>query len=93
MWKTTVKLSISFALLLNTAIFVFFFEEYVYLLDDILIPILFVYFFIDSLSVIIPKLNKDLFCLAFNTKELSKKDSTRPHLLSSSNINFLLFPD
>jgi len=61
MWKTTVKLSISFALLVNTAIIVFFFGEYVYLLADILIPVLFVYFFIDALSVIVPKLNKQLF--------------------------------
>lgn len=61
MWKTTVKLSISFAFLLNTAIIVFLFDEFVYILDDILIPILFVYFFIDSMSVIVPKLNKQLF--------------------------------
>lgn len=61
MWKTTIKLSISFALLLNTVIFVLFFDQYIYILDDILIPVLFLYFFFDSLSVIVPKLNKQLF--------------------------------
>ena len=61
MWKTTVKLSISFAFLINTAIIIFLFDEFIYILDDILIPILFLYFFIDSLSVIVPKLNKQLF--------------------------------
>jgi hypothetical protein len=61
MKKVLYKFSISFALLLNTIIFVFFFEDYVYLLDDYLIPVLFIYFFIDSLSVIIPDLNKDTF--------------------------------
>jgi hypothetical protein len=61
MRKTTIKLSISFALLINTMILVFFFNEYVYLLDDFLIPILFVYFLWDAITVIIPKLNRDLF--------------------------------
>lgn len=61
MKKTTIKLAISLVLLVNTAIFVFLFDEYVYFLDDWLIPVLFVYFLIDSLSVIIPKMNKDLF--------------------------------
>ena len=61
MRKTTIKLSISFAFLLNTAIIIFFFDEFVYILDDVLIPVLFVFFFIDSLVVIIPKLNRQLF--------------------------------
>lgn len=59
--KVIYKFAFSFALLLNTVIFVLFFEEYIYILDDILIPVLFIYFFIDSLSVIIPELNKDTF--------------------------------
>jgi len=61
MKKIKFKFAISFVLLLNTAIFVFFFEEYVYLLDDILIPLLFVYFLIDSISVILPSMNKTVF--------------------------------
>jgi len=61
MRKLKYKFAFSFVLLLNTAIFVFFYDEYVYLLDDYLIPILFVFFFIDSLMVIVPKLNKDTF--------------------------------
>lgn len=59
--KVIYKFGFSFALLLNTAIIVLFYGEYVYLLDDVLIPVLFVYFLIDSLSVIIPELNKDTF--------------------------------
>jgi len=55
------KFAFSFALLLNTAIFVLFFDEYVYLLDDILIPVLFLLFLIDSIIIIVPKLNKDTF--------------------------------
>ena len=59
--KVMYKFAFSFVLLLNTAIFVIFFDEYVYIMDDVLIPVLFVFFFIDSLTVIIPQLNKDTF--------------------------------
>jgi hypothetical protein len=61
MTKTTIKLSISFVLFLNTGLFVLFYDEYLYLLDDFLIPVLFVYFLIDTLSVVIPKANRQLF--------------------------------
>ncbi len=59
--KVKLKFVISFVLLINTVIFVLFFEEYVYLLDDYLIPLLFVLFLIDSLMILIPSLNKELF--------------------------------
>lgn len=61
MKKLMYKFAISFVLFINTIIFVIFFDEYVYLLDDILIPVLFVLFLIDALSIIIPKLNRDTF--------------------------------
>ena len=61
MKKLMYKFALSFVLLLNTAVFVIFFDEYVYLLDDVLIPVLFVLFFIDSLMIIVPELNKETF--------------------------------
>lgn len=61
MKKLTYKFAISFVLLLNTAIFILFFDQYIYLLDDYLIPVLFVLFFVDSLTVIVPQLSKDKF--------------------------------
>lgn len=61
MKKLMYKFSFSFVLLLNTAIIIIFYDKYVYLLDDLLIPILFVLFFIDALMIIVPELNKDTF--------------------------------
>ncbi len=59
--KIFFKFSLSLVLLLNTAVFVIFFPELVYLVEDYLYPLFFIYFIIDSFSVMIPKYNDSIY--------------------------------
>jgi len=59
--KIFLKFAISFALLLNTIIFVVFFEDLIYIAEDYLFPLFFIYFILDSFSVILPMYNDAIY--------------------------------
>jgi len=59
--KIFFKFAISFALLLNTIIFVVFFEDLIYVVEDYLFPLFFIYFILDSIGVILPMYNDAIY--------------------------------
>lgn len=61
MKKINFKFALSFVLLLNTAIFVLFLPNLVYLVEDYLYPLFFIYFIVDSFSIIIPRFNDSIY--------------------------------
>lgn len=84
MKKIKVKFCLSLIFLISSIIITLFFKEYIDKLEKILIPIFFLYFVLDSLDVLIPALNKQLYSgkhlnkfyieiRNFNRLQLSKK--------------------
>lgn len=59
--KIFFKFALAFVLLLNTTIFVLFFEDSIYLIEDYLYPLFFIYFIVDSFSVIFPRFNDSIY--------------------------------
>ena len=59
--KIYFKFALSFVLLLNTAIFIVFFPDLIYLVEDYLYPLFFVYFIMDSLGVLLPMYNESVY--------------------------------
>lgn len=59
--KIFFKFALSFVLLINTIIFVLFFDKYIYVVEDYLFPLFFLYFIIDSFSVILPMYNDAIY--------------------------------
>jgi hypothetical protein len=59
--KIIFKFALSFALLINTSIFVFFYPELIELVEYWLYPLFFVYFIIDSFSIILPIFNDSIY--------------------------------
>jgi len=59
--KIFFKFSLAFVLLINTLIFVIFFPELIDLLEKYLYPLFFLYFIIDSFSVILPMFNDAIY--------------------------------
>ena len=61
MSKIFFKFSLSLVLLINTVVFIIFFPELIYLVEDYLYPLFFLYFILDSLGVMIPRLNDSIY--------------------------------
>ena len=61
MSKIFFKFSLSLVLLINTLVFIIFFLDLIYMVEDYLYPLFFLYFIVDSLSVMIPKLNDSIY--------------------------------
>ncbi len=61
MKKVKIKFTLSLIFLINSIIIVFFYGEHIGVLEKILIPILFIYFVIDSFIVLFPVLNNSLY--------------------------------
>lgn len=59
--KIFFKFALAFALLLNTVIFVLFFEDLIYYVEDYLFPLFFIYFIFDSFGVILPMFNDAVY--------------------------------
>ena len=59
--KIFFKFSLALVLLINTVIFVLFFPDLIVLLEDYLYPLFFIYFIIDSFSVILPMYNNSIY--------------------------------
>lgn len=59
--KIFFKFSLALVLLLNTAVFVIFFEELIYIVEDYLYPMFFIYFIFDSFTVIVPIFNDSIY--------------------------------
>lgn len=61
MKKTNIKFYLALILLINTIILVLFFPDVIGLLEIYLYPLFFIYFLMDSFSVILPIFNKDIY--------------------------------
>lgn len=61
MSKIFFKFALSFVLFINTIIFVIFFEDLIYIVEDYLFPLFFIYFIIDSFNVILPMYNDSIY--------------------------------
>ena len=61
MKKIILKFSLSLVLLLNMVVFLLFFKDLIYLIEDYLYPLFFIYFLIDSFSVILPIYNNSIY--------------------------------
>ncbi len=59
--KIFFKFALSLVLLLNTIIFVVFFEDLIYVVEDYLFPLFFLYFIFDSFGVILPMFNDSIY--------------------------------
>lgn len=59
--KIFFKFALSLVLLLNTIIFVLFFEDLIYVVEDYLFPLFFLYFIFDSFGVILPMFNDSIY--------------------------------
>lgn len=61
MEKIKFKFALALTQLITIVVIVLFFGDLVYMLDDYFIPILFAYFFIDSVIVLVPYFNTSIF--------------------------------
>ncbi len=59
--KLQIKFTLSLILLINTIILIVFFENIVYIIDDYLYPLFFLYFLYDSAIVMLPQWNKTIY--------------------------------
>ena len=59
--KLFFKFSLSLVLLINTVVFVLFFQDLIYIVEDWLFPLFFLYFIVDSFSVMVPIFNNDIY--------------------------------
>lgn len=59
--KLIFKFSLAFVLLLNTLILYFFYQDTFLLIEPYLYPLFFIYFIVDSFSILIPKYNTDIY--------------------------------
>ena len=59
--KLFFKFALSLVLLINTIIFIVFFEDLIYVVEDYLFPLFFLYFILDSFGVIIPYFNDSIY--------------------------------
>lgn len=100
MKKNKIKFYLSLLFLISSIIIVFFFKEYIEIIEKILIPLFFLYFVLDSLNVLFPVFNKSLYSgkhlnkfyienKNYNTIQLSKK--IRVQNLRSLLIFFIYF--
>lgn len=96
MKKINFKFALSFVLLLNTAIFVLFFDDLIYLVEDYLYPLFFVYFILDSFSIILPKFNDSIYSSKMQKsmyKEIKNYDKDKLNKIKSktNKIALLIF--
>lgn len=93
MKKIYFKFSLALVLLINTLIFVLFFPELIVLLEDYLYPLFFIYFIIDSFSVILPFLNKTIYSSKMQKniyKEVTGYNAQKLKQLASKNNKIAL---
>ncbi len=94
--KIIFKFSLSLVLLLNTAIFILFFPELIDVVEEYLFPLFFIYFILDSLSVILPMFNDSIYSGKMQKrlyKEVSEYNIAEVKQLSkkSNKIALLIF--
>lgn len=68
------KFSLSFVLLINTVFLYVFFQNAFLLIEPYLYPLFFLYFILDSFSILIPKYNKDIY-----SSKMLKDKYIEPH--------------
>ncbi len=70
MKKINIKFAISLTLLINAVIFVFFFEDSIYGIENYIFPLFFIYFIADSATILIPKLNNMIYSSKMDKKNI-----------------------
>jgi hypothetical protein len=75
MSKIFFKFSLSLVLLINTIIFILFFPDLIYMVEDYLYPLFFLYFIVDSIGVMIPKLNDSIYSSKMQESRYIKVDN------------------
>ena len=96
MKKIIFKFSLSLALLLNTVVFLLFFKDLIYLIEDYVFPLFFVYFIIDSFSVILPMFNDSIYSSKMQKRKYIEvvnvdKDKLRKEISKTNLIALLIF--
>ena len=67
--KIFFKFALALVLLVNTLVFMMFFEDLIYIVEDYLYPLFFVYFILDSFSVIVPMFNDAIYSSKIQKKQ------------------------
>ena len=91
--KLFLKFALSLVLLINTFILIIFFPEMIYLIEDYLYPLFFLYFIIDSFSVILPMFNDSIYSAKMQKrlyKEVSDFDRSKLKELAKKNNKIAL---
>ncbi len=94
--KIFIKFAFSFVLLLNTAILLIFFPETIDLIEDYLYPLFFVYFLVDSFSVILPIYNDSIYSSKmqksiYKEVKLFDQDKLKNQIRKNNKIALLVF--
>lgn len=76
--KIKFKFALSLVLLINTLIFFFFFEDLIYLVEDYLFPLFFLYFIVDSFGVIVPMWNDSIYSAKMHKSMYLPVDNVDP---------------
>lgn len=84
MSKIFFKFALSFVLLINTIIFIIFFEDLIYIVEDYLFPLFFIYFIIDSFGVILPMYNDSIYSSKMQKKMFIEVPNYNPSKLKKT---------
>jgi|LGOV01.1.fsa_nt_gb hypothetical protein len=96
MKKIDLKFAISLTLLINAVIFVIFFKELVYVIENYLFPLFFIYFLVDSVIILLPKFNNMIYSSKMDKKKYIEvpnynQDKLENQVKSNNKTAFMIF--